>query len=130
MDMGKDIIDWDYNIHESIPPQVCSQLDWNNTLVTKINQMVAMNDQYCHGISKFPDKVYLEVPRQLESLIEKLPNYNTCTKTLGGRYDIKIITNPSDHITYNGFGIRINNYKDPMEMKNTTPENKDTKLIK
>ena len=127
--MGKDIIDWDYKIPESVPPQACSQLDWNKTLVTKINQMGAKNYKYCHGNGKFPDKVYLEVPRRLKSLIEGLPNYDTDTKTLSGRYDVKIITNPSDLITYNGFGIRINNYKPPMEKKNTITKETDLGAI-
>lgn len=80
--------EWDYKGH--LGTEGCSpydnQVDWNQTLITKINMCSAniYRDSTCGGAS------FIKINSKLLPLIETLMYYGKNEKTLSGRYRIEI----------------------------------------
>ena len=77
---------WDYagwmNMDAGFSPY--SQKDWNQTLITKINQCSA----HIHQKSSIGGATRLECGTNLEAIFDDLEYYNSDTKKLGGRYEV------------------------------------------
>jgi hypothetical protein len=80
-------VEWDYLQHKEIKNNITDyQLDWNQTLLTKINMIASQIRRSSRRYG--PDTI--EVSPKLEPLIETLQFYNKETKQLGSKYNIKI----------------------------------------
>lgn len=77
--------EWDYSQYDEMEKFPYLQVDWNQTLMTKINIIGGEIHQSSRRYK--PDTI--EVNPKLEPLIETLVYYNKETKKLGGRYNIK-----------------------------------------
>ena len=105
-------LDWDYT--PAIPTTPPLQLDWNQTLHTKINQIWA-NNRLCYGYPKTVEqmplyagrKILMEIPLKFKSLIESLEFY----RLFDQKYVVKFIDEDRDYINIGGCKLTIKNYK-------------------
>lgn len=74
--------------------------DWNQTLVTKINQMTGMR----------PAKIY--APIKFKPLFETLEYYDKKTEVITGKYSVYYVNNINDdYVIVDGNILEITNYK-------------------
>lgn len=86
MNIPKDIkfeLEWSYTIPENIKNLFAEQKDWNQTLITKINEVSAM-------IVRNTDsrEFVVESSPEILNIIETLEYYNPESKKIGNRYDV------------------------------------------
>ena len=106
---------WDYmgwkeyedkiQIIQYLTPNSKIQLNWNQTLTTKINQLAYRNP------IELDTNVVITVPINLISLIESLEYYNENTHTIGDRYYVEFINTNSNIIIVNNIPLEIENYE-------------------
>ena len=82
-----------------------SQFSWNQTLMTKINQIT-----YRNRFTELDVNVVITVPVNLIPLIKSLDYYNEETHTIGDRYDVDFIDAKSNRIVIGNIPLEIENY--------------------
>jgi len=82
-----------------------SQFSWNQTLMTKINQIT-----YRNRFTELDVNVVITVPVNLIPLIKSLDYYNEETHTIGHRYDVDFIDAKSNRIIIGNIPLEIQNY--------------------
>ncbi len=95
-----DYMGWEeYNDFETdyIQPQ------WNQTLMTKFNQL--------SDIQNSDSIIIIEVPSKLIPIIKSLAYYNEETHTMGIRYNLEFSSNDSNIIMVGNIPLEIKNYK-------------------
>lgn len=93
--------EWDYKKYleykkEGIYPESALQEDWNNTLVTKINQCSAT----IFKASMAGGATTIAIHSNLIPIFESLEYYDITNKTLGGRYIVEIDDNLEPNVIY------------------------------
>ena len=107
---GKVEVVWDYN-----PPQDERCMDWEWTIITRINQVAANRYKYYGRKGELKPISPLNVPEKFKELITTHPYYNGVTCKLAGRYDVIINETDDDFIEYDGFRVRIINFNKKTE---------------
>lgn len=103
---------WDYKGWTQYEPSGWCQSDWNQTLVTKINQIGTR----IHQVNQTCAANKIRVPLHLFRIIEGLEYYNNETGRLSNRYDIVVENNNSKNeivVYYDGIkgrSSKINDY--------------------
>lgn len=124
-------IEWDYKIPKEYNIFDDAQNDWNQTLVTKINEIAIYRSQYYDkkGIKK-PDSP-LKVPLQFVNLLNSLVYYDKKNNILGGRYNVLLMWSTVDYIELDGFKVKILNYEEnKINMKDKQTEKITVELEK
>ena len=83
-----------------------TQSQWNQTLMTKINQISYRTDLDIF----YNANVVITVPTNLIPLIKSLDFYNEETYAIGGRYDVDFIYTKSNRILVGNIPLEIENY--------------------
>jgi hypothetical protein len=106
-------LSWDYSYPKVVPytenhPDE-AQNDWNNTLITTINQINAHI-----GCARIPNTKHIIVPKMFKSIFEGLIYYEKITDNLGnlsGRYNIEFVEdNCGGYINVCGVPLKIENF--------------------
>lgn len=102
-------LDWDYT--PAIPTEPPLQIDWNQTLHTKINQIWANNRlSYGNptGLYEFNNKkLQMVIPLKFKPLLESLEYY----KLFDQKYIVTFVDEDRDYIDIGGCKLTIKNYK-------------------
>lgn len=93
--------EWDYKGWQGLMPYATlyeydAQADWNNTLITKINQLSAQIFQK----SRNGGANEISLNSRMASVLSTYEYYNDIDKTLSGRYNVNIDNNVADGIIY------------------------------
>lgn len=110
-----DNIEWDYKFNVN-NLYFASQNDWNNTLLTKINQSGAMlfqhiNKDYTKNIRT--GKKYILSPSKFEDIFKNILYYDELHKELAGRFNVSFFDSNEDSI----FIVYETNTKIPYSVK-------------
>lgn len=93
-------ISWSYTMPKVYSFASAAQEDWNQTLVTILNQIWATN-------RPFDSKVKMSIPKKFEGLFKTLIYFDQ----LSNRYEIEFIESEFDYINVGGTILHIENYK-------------------
>ena len=86
-------LEWDYNGYDKTKYLYVEQYDWNQTLVTKINQASANICRSTHNCA-----TTLEVNTKTHKLLETLEYYDITHHTMGNRYTVIINDDIEDNV--------------------------------
>ncbi len=96
---------WNYKFKEFDNFNIGTQFDWNQTFITKLNQL---RGKVCHT----NEQIELQVPTKFKSIIESLYYYNKNDNTISNLYSIKYIDSDIDYIKFSNLGkIKIKNFE-------------------
>jgi len=128
--MTKFELRWDYKGYQMGARLVsCSSKDWNQTLITRINQLSAQ----VHKNSMTGGATVLDVAEPLRGLFESLEYYNTKTQKLGNRYivnfhndlpDVVLVHNHAENIvgTVYVYNLDMNDFRHVEKQTNVSPK--------
>lgn len=106
---------WDYEgLNKQHTDYRGTQLDWNQTLVTKFNQMnVTLSKVYREDGTEIMRRAF-NVPEKFRPLLETLLFYNPVTQKIGDRYSFNFLREDNtDLITLENVQMQILNYNNP-----------------
>ena len=123
-------IEWDYNGWEKLVTFADSytQIEWNQTLITRINQISAS----IHQVTYISGANAIKTNKDIFNIIKSFEYYNPNTKKLGERYDVIIDDTIKDNniFIYNTKGLDLNFIYDVENCKSNDDSELDSiKLI-
>lgn len=108
----KTTVEWDYNIPDDLKKIEGTQIDWNQTLMTMINQIAAKRINYYSRKGMGTPHAKLKIPNKFKDLIKTFGiYYNETANIYNNRFQVEFINTKDNHIDLDGFKVKIINFK-------------------